>query len=553
MKLISINKITIIVSTIIAIMIQLIVIENSEAFPNRHAIIYGGFPNNAIPAIANAYDVLIVGETEANQVRALKNLNPNIKVLKYKHYTGMQTSYDGWSYVNGKENWFVHDVATSKRLTRVPYGWYLMNIADASWRTYKVNKIISEIDPAFDGIFIDDMWEKYADKFLCAGTSTSGTADEAFIDSWEDNIIAFLDEMKSKYNGLVYINGTYDKYAPHVDGIVEESFVHSIWNSDSFFHDPDEYERELLKIERLNSLGKPVVAQSGTLADGTGDPDEIFRYCYASYLLIANASITTYFKEGYNYAFQGVQNRSEFAVDLGEPTGRYFIAQEGDPTANMVSNGGFESGMSNWSVISGSPKVDSTVGRTGGSIMLVGTGSVSDLAATDYIPVSGSSVYVLRAHCKSESNNPGAEYYQKLGVKLRYFNSSKQQVGSTDGGLIFDEGSYNWMPYQNSYELPEKTAYVRIFVGFMGTGTGKGWVDDVYFGPEQGKERLFRRNFEKGVVLVNSGVQQGRIKIDGYLGDNGDSYYTLNPHQGRIILKDLPLPAPFNLRMTIAQ
>jgi len=128
---------------------------------------------------------------------------------------------------------------------------------------------------------------------------------------------------------------------------------------------------------------------------------------------------------------------------------------------------------------------------------------------SDYIPViPGNYDFTYRVRLRNIVSNKhrlGVRLYDAIVVKVRYFDENKQPlnpacVNPVSGGLIdnsdksfsfsnfwrierFPWGkvrgrSYNY-PFSEG-DIPDRTRYVRLFFGLK--GTGRLWLDDIYFG-----------------------------------------------------------------------
>lgn len=420
---------------LIVLLSQIYLNSNTNAKTKRHLVLYGGIKDAYIYPIARHADIIVVGKIRYDQLKQLKQINPNLIILKSYHGLGASRHYPEWNRIRKNEAWFVHDKDTRLKLIEKKYGWYLMNSANEEWRQFLAKKIARETDDLFDGF-------------------------------------------------------------------MEESFIHSNWNSDSFFHNSASYIRSLRKIQNLAKYGKMILAQSGSKGDNTGNIDKVYRLSFTSYLLIFDKNISFNFHPSHTYYFKGFYQINDFALDLGNPLGSYYLYSEGPPGPNLLPNGNFNEGLDSWQVRKGSPSLDSKVSLSGSSLSFQAQSDTQDKIRSQFIPVSGDTEYTISAFCKSEKNLPGSARYKKLGLQGRFYDTNKQRIqGAFD--LQFAAGTYDWQPFEITHTSPVNAAYFRLRLGFIGDGKGKGWIDNVYFGIARKRERILRRNFTKGSIFVN--------------------------------------------------
>jgi hypothetical protein len=314
---------TIIITVIISIAVPQAGFSASHL---RHAVIYGGIPDTEIQNIVNSYDILVLDYTAQYKLVKMKQLKPGIKLLKYVYVIGSSPEDPHWSYINKMESWFVHDKNTGKRMVD-KYGSYLMDLGNSAWRSYVCNNIANEVDPNYDGIFVDDIWESFYPKYVCEGTSTIATPPDSVKNLWQTNIIKFFNDIKTYYPKILFINGAYNVYMNYIDGCMEEEFIHANWTSDSYFYGWDGCNYMIQKLDQLSKQGKTILVESGTMNDGTGDINKLARLCYASYLLISNQWLSFSFQPTRSYAYYGIFRIPEYDLDLGTPSGAYFTLQ----------------------------------------------------------------------------------------------------------------------------------------------------------------------------------------------------------------------------------
>lgn len=500
---------------VLFLVVLIIFQQQCFAETKRHLVLYGKISNEDLPLIAKA-DILVVGDIPRHQLKRIRDFNPRILFLKYYHALGIYNQYPEWAIVNRKEELFAHDRNTGERLISKPYGWYLMDHTNQTCRSFLAQKIVKDTSDLFGGVFLDDFWAGFVDKFVGERLGRPGFPRSELIASWDRCMISFLKELRERFNKQIYINGAHERYMAHVDGCMAESFVHSNQRPDDFHHDPSHVLRSIRKIEKLKKYGKHILVQSGSRGDATGDTERLFRQCFACYLLIATEKTSFFFQPSKTYQFTRSALFKDYDLDLGEATGPYRLIKEENGHNNLLQNGNFETGLSSWKVTSGSPCVDPRLGHRGKSILFRGGPRGSDMIQSPFISVQANRPCMVSAWCRTEKNTPGSAGYKKLGLRGRFYDVHKKKLkGAYD--LQFDAGSYDWQPFEREIISPTRAAYFRIRIGFVGDGTGKGWVDQIYFGDKKKRAVVFRRDFSRGLVLVNIGTNKTSL----YLHDFG--------------------------------
>jgi|GEM_PF-1253334 len=515
---------------------QFAIIGQVQAKSKRHMVIYGGLSAADLYPIAQNIDILVLGNISHKYLRQLKTLNPDLILLLYHHAPGLHKHNPQWNFVNQNEDWFVHDRSSGKRLVEKKYGWFLMNNANENWREFMAKKIVKNTPSIFDGIFIDDFWNRYIHKFHPEGMPSKAWPREEIIDNWVDNMVLLIERIRERFPKLIYINGAYREYIQYVDGCMIEGFVHPNWKPDSYQPDPFKYKQTLLKIEALKKYGKTLLLQSGTTEMRPNTTRKIYDFCHASYLLVEDKNTSFGFHPLHTYRYIGIPFIDKFKMSIGRPQGKFYSVKEPRPAPNLVPNGDFNHGLQHWLVLQGSPKPGTGQTLKKSAILFKSRSGKADKIRSGFITVKANTRYRLAAICKSEMNRAGSARYKKLGLQGRFYDSQKRKLpGAFD--LQFDPGAYTWRPFETTYTSPAGAAYFRLRLGFIGDGIGKGWVDRVYFGFASVSGRVLGRDFSGGKVLVNYGTAETKIKYKSVENQSGSASLTLMPAEGRIILQ----------------
>jgi len=504
----------------------------------QHSIIYDNIPDSEIKRAVDTSKLIITGSNTKQmiQMKKIKAIKPDMIILLYEHAIG---SYKPNSVVSGHEEWFAHGGDGTKRLIASKYGWYLMNISNKEWRDYISALIVKNtIDSGYDGIFMDDMWGQYVEKFILEGSSDKGTPLDLPITNWRKYIIMIMQAVREKYQGWLFINSTEEEYMTYIDGFMFEGFIHGNSSSDASTLDQSSCLRGLNKVARLQKYRKKLLLASGTEGKDLQLAKKWQNLCYLSYLLIQNENTTFSFQQSPSYIFKNSVTNPVPHADLGKPLGEYFIVKEGQGSQNLLPNGSFENGLSSWSIVSGLPTYEQENGMHGGVVRFISDGlKRRDMIRSHLIPVLANGEYRIRLSVRANNNEPGTADYMKLGLQGRFYDGDMKRIpGSYD--LEFGKGSYDWQPYEVNYRAPSNAAYFQISIGFIGDGTGTGWLDNLYFGKAEKNEFVLERDFENGSVFVNYGDKEATISLQRMIPE----FYRLDPGQGIIVDKISSLP-----------
>lgn len=503
---------------------------------NRHMVIYGGLKDADLPQVAENADILVLDYIRRPLLERLKVLNPDLILLKYQHGIGFHPSYPAWREVDQHENWFMHDAESQQRLIERKYGWYLMDISSDAWKQFWAETIIENTDPMFDGIFIDDCWNRFVPKFNRGSSTAPGRPATEIITRWSHHLNAMLTHVKAKYGGLVYVNGAHPEYLPVVDGCMEEGFIHASWVSDRKMPDAETVVRTLLRIESLKSFGKPILLQSGTLGDHPLLTQAVYDYCRTAYRLVAGQNTYFGFHPYPGYAYKGIFPDNDLE-DPGRPLEPMQLTETIDLAPNLVPNGDFQNGLSPWKVLSGRPQPITAQGPRTHIIHLESRSGNSDRIISPFIPVKENFTYELAVRCKAQLNRSVGAGYRKLGLQGRFYDQFRRKLpGAYD--LQFDEGSYDWLAFGRTVTSPPQAAYFQIRIGFIGDGTGRGWVDRVRLAPAQQRALVIKREFQSATVILNAGQREAMVLIDRLPPE--DKRIFMSAGQGKVVQHRVP-------------
>lgn len=525
----------------LCLLLQICLCSNGYALIKRHLVIYGGLSGADLPAVAQNTDILILNNISREYLLRLKEINPRLLVFQYHHVLGFYPEYDGWEQVDANEDWFVHDRRTGDRMVEKKYGWFLMNIASESWREYRASRIAASTDGIFDGVFLDDVWRRFGNKFRGRTSKSHARPQENIIAGWVGHMQQLITEVRRRYPKRIYINGAHEEFIQMVDGCMEEGFVHPNWKPENELPDPSMYRRMLLKIERMKTFGKPLLIQSGTSGADPGSIRRIFDFCLASYHLIEGPNTSFGFHRAATYRYLGPLYPEDVHPHIGEPAAPFRVVKDPQFPPNLLSNSAFGQEWKHWQVMQGRPRIKARIPAGRSAMSFSSRQSGSDRIASTFVPIQENIRYRLAAACKSEKNRPGSRRYEKLGMQGRFYTKERKQLpGAYD--LQFEEGTYDWLPFETAFVSPPGAAFFRLRIGFIGDGTGKGWVSQVYFGPATDTATVVGRVFSRAEVLVNAGTAETTVPSAG-AGRENKRIHILNPGGVIIIPAENGIPA----------
>ena len=485
---------------------------NAAAKTKRHLMIHGGLSVFNYARIAEKIDYLVISVGRPDLLAKMKEINPDLTILRYHHTLGVHRKSPFWDSANRHSDLIVRDRISGKRMVEKKYGWYLLDVSSENWRQHVTEKIAAHTPEVFDGVFLDDFWPDFVNKFVAAGGRQTALPPEHMIRDWKKHLIALLTHLRSVYPKAIFINGLDEDYIHHVDGCMEEGFVHGNWESDQQLRNPSKFLRSIINTRKLSTYGKTILVQSGTRGDYPENIERIFRLCFSSYLLIQNEFTTFGFHPLYTYYFKDFPPYDTYRTDLGTPLGPYQSQPHESHPPNLVPNADFRNGLKGWKIDRGKPRIDTQTQQVGESIVFTGSATGRDKIKSGFIPVLPETEYRLAAVCKAENNRPGSKTYMKFGLQGRFFDRDKQKLaGAYD--LKFDAGTYGWMPFEITHRSPKHAAYMQLRIGFIGDGTGRGWIDRTYLGLHKSAAQTMRRYFSKGAALVNYGSDRGRVEV----------------------------------------
>jgi hypothetical protein len=170
-----------------------------------------------------------------------------------------------------------------------------------------------------------------------------------------------------------------------------------------------------------------------------------------------------------------------------------------DPNANLVPNGGFESGL--WSTRVGA-SIDTTVVHSGNQSASMTGNTAEQYLGTGLIPVKSNGIYDLSAWIKTS----GISTSDAVSVNALMVDANDNAIGwCNTEKLIKTGGTQDWTKYTAELSsFAAGTAYIKIFVRLDGNVTGTVWFDDIAVNLSD--NMLANGGFESGLWSTRAGA-----------------------------------------------
>lgn len=312
-----------------------------------------------------------------NDARNLRSYNPGFIVLHYQLGCGNGPApfIDGdawtsdWAYVNAQDAWFMK--SGTSRLHQAAWGWYLMDVSNASYRSYWIDTCKermrhAECDGAFaDSFTIDAYFDQltpdypwFTDVGLCLA-------------NWAPRLGAYADAVKTHFaasaerfyflpnlGGLITGWDTTD-YAALGDGGMVEGF--GAWGNGDYFS-PDDWGLQMNRILNLVRRDKIVICQSYTSDYNIRER----MFLVGCYLLIKGDH--TYFNMIGAEHGEELLYYPEYAIPIGSYMGEI---PDGMDSFYDSAAGCFRRAYSNGEVLVNPFDADVHIGNLGGAYRLV--------------------------------------------------------------------------------------------------------------------------------------------------------------------------------------
>lgn len=560
----------------------------SLLFPRLANIyLHGTVDESLIPQLAR-WDLLVLNSVWTNaQLAELRRRNPDIKLFVYVcPYAVPRTPYAlnvfevaTHRYVNDHDLWW-YDAAG-----RPASDWpntSMVNLTaqaplgpEGRWRTWLVQRLVQHLEthPQLDGVFLDNFWQSigWAQTWLrldsdCnpthnpAGCNSMPDAVDALDAAWFSALSSFSRQLRDecgrlgRRNGKRYavLSNSASDYFANLNGTMIENFPRG---SDRDVGNPHGYNWNRSMLEARVGYLDPLFAarpyQASILNAGwTGThvapqrSDEFERhkrFTFASALLgdgfySLDESPKTHGAIWWEVEYDLAGEKPGY---LGNARGAAFrVLEPSGP--EQVPNGDFQSGVAaGWSFQSatGTAQITTDAARSAATTPCAridhpsAGGPATKLYAAP-ISLTAGQAYTLRFWARASSG-------QDLLVHL-YSETCPNRRCLRD--VSFRLGK-RWRKYEYSFTASgDADAGLNFFV----SAAGSIWIDDVSL--RSGDTGVYRRNFDHGIVLLNStnqvqtialGATFQRLDVAGHASYDGALVReeTLAPFDARILLQ----------------
>jgi hypothetical protein len=171
----------------------------------------------------------------------------------------------------------------------------------------------------WDHIFLDNV-EGSRIKMVGKNGSLANYPDD---ESYQKAVEGFLSYIRTNYfepsNKSIYANivsiaedHVWDRYLQYVDGAMIESFA-TDWSDG--YRSKDEWEQQMNLAEKALKQGKTLIL----VAQGDQEDEELQKFAFASYLLIADGN--AYFRYTNSEEYRNLWLYENYDIDLGIPLG----------------------------------------------------------------------------------------------------------------------------------------------------------------------------------------------------------------------------------------
>ena len=493
---------------------------------------------NLIDSVANAmarYPEVIIDMDPITPYRpqfltSMRQRNPSVKLLAYVtgHYIWSSLDPDSfnhyptryWRMIRDMDGFLYNKAGAQFGLTN--HAFANVNLAKKAQGRYVVAESLATLFWDFavrrggwDGIFVDTfcqgiLWAQAPGEsidFARAGYSSPSTFDAA----WHAGTDTLAARLRQKCGNSTILVGNCEpntKWA-WFNGWMRENFPFqggATWYN-NMYDDPGGYftEEQRFRTPTNNHISTSIVngygaqywsdncrrARLGLGSAALGDG-------YASFVPGQRTPLIPYYTYWYD----------EFAVDLttgtsspllaktgwlGQPLGPYYQMIWAGTNPDAVTNPGAETNLSGWTFWCNSAQINSTFTRDAGTAAVGGASfkvTVPNTTTVDW--------YVNFASNGSIWGQLGYTYSATFWAKASTPRNITVVASNTGASRVVAIGT-TWKQYQAAL-VPLWSGQANLAF-FLGVGAGDVWIDDAHL--QQGATSIYRRDFQKGMVLVN--------------------------------------------------
>ena len=358
------------------------------------------------------------------------------------------------------------------------------------------------------------------------------------ITNWHSNMAGMLEKVKLRLGMRLLIINSNDfsgQFLTKADGMMVEGFGATelkTWEDEVRLLDASTksgkyYLAQIRTTPRLPQPPQNSSIQPASKDDSPADLANQINYPLASFLIGRGAmssfsvdirdSPTLFFEDrGLN---QRVIDVAGLSAQLGKPTtGPFVYAEQKNSTSeNLLTNGSFENGLAGWSITKKCLDTPGVSSDGQESVHFLADGRCGSTLRSGFIPVRPGTLYTLGASVRARNVSAGNPDWKRLTLIGRFYDRNNKEIPDYFADVEFDLKDYDWKHYSKTYLSPANASFFRITsLGLYPTSSGEGWINGVFFrkNPQMDMYKIYARQFEKGLVLVNPTKAKHTIFFD---------------------------------------
>lgn len=272
--------------------------------------VYAGISNiKAAQELAAKYDLIVIQNVDGKYIQAMKQVNPDLKVLLYKtsflcdNPQAVHESITGFSEV--QDSWFMKTANgnyVKDNYDGGSHNCFMMDYGNSDWQQFYSNKVLGEIKVSgFDGLWMDVLSLQPQGNYIGPQEQLQGYKNLA---EYQDAVLEFLGYVNGQLGSYTFtpnfaeavtIDDSYYNFGNTgediwnslidvTDGGTDESFIMVNWWSPSLKYRPsDQVMKQLIAHKDTTSKNKYYLAFSQIGRGNCTESD--LKYSLASYLL----------------------------------------------------------------------------------------------------------------------------------------------------------------------------------------------------------------------------------------------------------------------------
>jgi len=287
--------------------------DSSEIKMYTH--VYSGISDiKAAQELAIRYDTIVTQNVDGKYIDAMKQVNPDLKVLLYKtsflcdNPSTVHESITGFN--DAQSDWFMKTTTggfVKDNYDGGTHNCYMMDYGNSGWQEFYATKVLDELRAnRFDGLWMDVLSLQPQGNYIGPTEQLQGYRD---LREYQVAVLEFLDYVNNQLNyytltpnlaEAVTVDDTYYNFGNTgkdvwnalldvTDGGTDESFIMVNWWSPSLKYRPaDQVMKQLIAHEDSTEKNKYYLAFAQIGRGSCNDGD--LRYSLASYLLGVGAN-----------------------------------------------------------------------------------------------------------------------------------------------------------------------------------------------------------------------------------------------------------------------